>query len=226
MDNHPVKNRSARRALLVSLATVIAFSVYFQPLTHADQSNNTQNQNFAMAAAAASSTAPYDVKLSPGTDLLAFTRESQGLAASSYTTPLIIPAAAASADSQSSPYFFSFGSGTYNYSTSSSCHMAPAYLPNSATGITYTVDNFFIFALDNGTADTTYNLYRKNTLNTTTPELMGSVATSGAVSTIQVLGDTTIDNPVVSSSYAYYITWCFNGPSQAIQGFWIYYTGS
>lgn len=226
MDNHPVKNRSARRALFVSLVTVTTFSVYFPPLTHADQPDNARNQNWAVAATAASSTAPYDVKLTPGTDLLAFTRESQGLAANSYTTPLIIPAAAASADSQSSPYFFSFGSGAYNYATSSSCHMAPAYLPNSAAGITYTVDNFFIFALDNGATDTTYQLWRKNTLNTTAPQLMGTVTTSGALSTIQVLGDTTIDNPAVTSSYAYYITWCFNGPSQAIQGFWIYYTGS
>ena len=55
---------------------------------------------------------------------------------------------------------------------------------------------------------------------------MGSVSTSGALSTIQVLGDTTIDNAEISNAYVYYITWCFNGPSQAIQGFWLYYTES
>ena len=97
-----------------------------------------------MAAVAASSP-PYDVKLSPGTDLLAFTRESQGLAASSYTTPLIIPAAAANADSQTSPYFFSFGSGSYNYATNSSCHMAPAYLP-TAEGVSLTPWTTFSFS--------------------------------------------------------------------------------
>jgi len=168
-----------------------------------------------------------DVVLPLGSDLTQFTREYLGLAPQAYVAPLIIPAADANSDSLGSPYFFSFGSGIYGFSTSSGCHMAPAYLPNSPGGGTVTVNNFFVFALDNNaTYDTTYNLWRKNTLDASSPQIMGTITTSGASASIQVLGDTTIDNPITSSTYAYYVTWCFNGSGEGTVGFWIYYTES
>lgn len=209
------------------LTTVIAVGLVFPRLAWAGEPEKVENSNLAFMVESAQGSVPFDVELSPDTDLDAFTREYLGLAPDAYVTPLLIPAADISADSQSSPYFFSFGSGSYSYATSSSCHMAPAYLPFSRLGTDVTVNNFYIFALDNNAlVDTIYNLWRKYTLSTASPQLMGSVTTMGALPTIQVLGDTTIDNPVTTNQYVYYITWCFSGPSQAVQGFWIYYTES
>ena len=171
--------------------------------------------------------APPDVVLPPGTDLLQFTRASKGLGPDTYVAPLIISAADAKSDSLSSPYFFSFGTGTYSYSGSSSCHMAPAYLPHSHTGVTVTLNNFFVFALDNnGTIDTTYTLWRKETITTNSPTIMATVTTSGELATVQVLGDTTVDFPIIYPDYVYYVTWCFSGASQGVIGFWLYYTNS
>ena len=167
-----------------------------------------------------------DVVLPPGTDLTQFTREYLGLAPEAYVTPLIIPAADANSDSLGSPYFFSFASGLYQYSTGVSCHMAPAYLPHSA-GVTVTINNFFVFAQDNyGSGDTTYNFWRKDTLSTSAAQIIGTVTTSGASTAIQVIGDTTIDDPITSSGYTYYVTWCFYGSGEGTLGFWIYYTES
>ena len=160
-------------------------------------------------------------------DLDAYVRSTLELGPNEYVTPLMIPAADISADSQTSPYFFSFGSGSYDYDSTSSCHMAPVFLPFSRTGVSVTLNNFYIFGIDNnGSVNTTYNLYRRDTLSTASPQLMGTVTTAGATTAVQVLGDTTIDNPVISNSYFYYITWCFSGPSLGIQGFWLYYTES
>ncbi len=178
-----------------------------------------------MAKQQSEGTAP-DVVLPLGSDLDQITRETLGLEKNAYVTPLIIPAADANSDSLGSEYFFSFSSGTYGYSQSTSCHMAPAYLPHGSGSSTVTVDNFFVFALDNGTSDTTYNLWRKDTSSTSAPQQMGTITTSGSSTAIQVLGDTSIDNPITSSQYAYYVTWCFNGAGQGTLGFWIYYTES
>ena len=104
-----------------------------------------------------------DVVLPPGSDLTQFTREYLGLAPEAFVAPLIIPAADANSDSLGSPYFFSFGSGLYEYSTSSSCHMAPAYLPNTGGGVTVTVDNFFVFALDNDAVAIPFTIYGART---------------------------------------------------------------
>jgi hypothetical protein len=168
-----------------------------------------------------------DVVLPPDTDLTQFTRDYLGLAPEAYVAPLIIPAADGNSDSLGSPYFFSFGSGMYMYSTNTGCHMAPAYIPNSRSGVTVTVDNFFVFALDNNVSvNTTYFLWRKNTLDTSNAEIMGTVTTSESSTGIQIIGDTSIDNPVTSREYTYYVTWCFNGTDQSTAGFWIYYTES
>lgn len=168
-----------------------------------------------------------DVVLPPDTDLTQFTRENLGLAPEAYVAPLIIPAADGNSDSLGSPYFFSFAAGMYMYSTSTGCHMAPAYLPNSRAGVTVTVQNFYVFALDNhASVDTTYILWRKNTLDTSNAEIMGTITTSGSSTTMQIIGDLTIDNPVTSDDYTYYVTWCFNSDDQRTAGFWIYYIES
>jgi len=167
-----------------------------------------------------------DVTLPEGADLLEYSRQAVQLAPGAYSTPLIIPASDASPDSAISPYFFSFLRGQYSATGSSACHMAPAYLPFSTGASSVTVDNFFIFAYDNnGGVDTTYNLWRKATLSQASPQLMATVSTTGALSSIQVLGDTSVENALVTSDFAYYITWCFSSAELlGIQGFWIYYT--
>ena len=99
--------------------------------------------------------------------------------------------------------------------------MVPVYLPHGAT-----VNNFFIFAYDNTTPDLTFNLWRKATQTTASPTIMATVTTSGASTSIQVLGDTTVTDPIVLSEYAYYATHCWTDSSgqQGIQGLWIFYT--
>lgn len=169
---------------------------------------------------------PPDVVLPPGTDLLQYRRDSLGLAPDQFVAPLIISAADANGDSQSSDYFFNFGTGAYGLTDG--CHMAPAYLPHGyLTATTVTIDNFFIFAVDNGAAgNINFNLWRKDTLDTSSPTIMATVTTIGASTSVQVLGDTTVVNPIVSEEYAYYITWCRTDTSQSVLGFWIFYTES
>lgn len=214
--------------LLASIpASGVAIALLLPSITQAGELEKLDNPNVAFMVEATEGSVPFDVELAPDTDLDAFTREYLGFAPDAYVTPLIIPAADANADSQISPYFFSFGSGTYSYTTNSSCHMAPAYLPFTRLGTTVTVNNFYIFAFDNNASfDTAYNLWRKDTLSTAAPQLMGTASTTGAATTIQVNGDTSIDYPIVANQYVYYIAWCFSGPDVGIQGFWIYYTES
>ena len=214
-----VSRTMATSLLLLAPSLLIAPGLFAADIAPAGTSES--NREF-LASFGLENSAP-DVILSPDTDLLQFTRESAGLAPEVYVAPLIIPAADANGDSQTSDYFYSFSSGLYNLTDG--CHMAPAYLPHG-NGTTVTVDNFFIFAYDNGASDVTYTLWRKNTLSTDAPTLMGAVSTQGASTSIQVLGDLSIDTPVVSSGYVYYVTWCYTGPSHGILGFWIFYNES
>ena len=140
MENRTLERTWARRGFIVTLLTVIAVALLFPQLTRADQPEAVENPNFAFSAEAAKNAVPYDVSLPPDVDLDAYVRATLNRGPDAYTTPLMVPAADASADSQTSPYFFSFGSGAYNYATSSSCHMAPVYLPFTGAGVTVTLD--------------------------------------------------------------------------------------
>ena len=226
MDNQSVERTWARRGFLATLLAVIAVALLFPQLTKADAPEEAQNPNFAVNAAAAAGAVAFDVSLPPGTDLLAYTRESLNRGPDDYVAPLMVPAADFNGDSQTSDYFFSFGTGRYG--AGDGCHMAPVYLPHGGSGTTVTVDNFFIFAYDNDVSNITTNLWRKQSGSTNAPTQMGTVTTAGASTSIQILGDTTIVDPVVTSDYFYYITWCWGGTGvqQGIQGFWIFYTES
>jgi hypothetical protein len=179
----------------------------------------------AINQAAAEGALPYDVKLPADVDLEAWVHENLGRAPEAYGPPLMIPAADFNGDSQTSDYFLSFGSGVYQLTDG--CHMAPAYLPHGGGTSTVTVNNFFVFALDNNAAaDVTFNLWRKATQDTSSPTIMGTVQTTGQSTSVQTLGDTSILNPVVTSDYVYYITWCHTGTSEGVQGFWVFFTES
>ena len=164
-----------------------------------------------------------DVELSPDTDLLAFTRDSLGVGPEAYVAPLIIPASDANGDSQSSDYFYSFVGW---YQAGDGCHMVPAYLPNGPGSVE--IVNFFIFAYDNDTNDVSFSLLRKDNFTTSSATIMGTVSTSGASTSIQVVGDTTITDPIVSNNYNYFVAWCWPGidGDYRILSFWIFYNVS
>ena len=134
-------------------------------------------------------------------------------------SPYIVPAAAFEADSQTSDYFFSFGSGRIAGSATG-CFMAPVFLPDGST-----VNNLFGFLFDNDGSNTTLNLWRKANLDTTGAQLMATVSSTGASTSIQIPGDLTVDNPVINnSSYSYYLTTCFDSAQQGLNGAWIFVT--
>lgn len=187
-------------------------------------SQEPPNANAEFIASMLPNGSPPDVELPAGTDLRQWRIDTLGLAPEEYVAPVIISAADGNGDGQASDYFFSFGTGMYNHTDG--CHMAPAYLPHGGLTDTVTVDNLFIFAIDNNAGiDANYALWRKDTLSTASPTIMASVSTIGASTNIQILGDTSVVDPVVTRDYAYYITWCAVD-SNSILGFWIFYTES
>jgi hypothetical protein len=208
-------NRTSRHLLARTVLLLMVWALLgVQPVAAWEDRPANLNFDFVQEAV------PDVVIDDPDVDLQAYLEQQLGRAVSAYSTPLIIPGAAFNADSQSSPYFFSFANGSLN-SAGSGCFMVPVYLPHGAT-----VNNFFIFAYDNAASDITFNMWRKRTTTTDAPTVMAAVTTSGASTSIQILGDTSVDDPIVSSDYAYYVTHCFleATATQRIQALWIYYT--
>jgi len=141
----------------------------------------------------------------------------------SYTPPLMIPPSDFSADSASSNYFFSFSGGYFGSgSDGGGCYMAPVYLPHGVT-----VQNFFAFLYDNSAGnDVSLTLRRKFNLDTNSSEVMGFVSSSGQSTSVQVVGDTSIEFAVTSQNYSYSVTGCmFDSTANALRiyGVWIFY---
>jgi len=153
-------------------------------------------------------------------DLQEVLEQEYGLVLSDYSTPLIIPAADFNRDGGSSDYFFSFGGGYF--SAGNGCFMAPVYLPHGAT-----VGNFFVYAFDNSAgSNLTLNLVRKENATTVSPQTMATVTTSGSSTSVMILGDTTVDNPIVDQGYSYFVTGCWPGETGTtrVYGIWIWFT--
>lgn len=97
--------------------------------------------------------------------------------------------------------------GGYVQSTSNGqvCLRAPAYLPVGAK-----LDSFVVYAYDNSsTSDFTLYLRRKSIGSTDTSEILKTATVSGMSTTIQVIVRPFVPSqPIVESSYAYYISGC------------------
>lgn len=121
---------------------------------------------------------------------------------------LVIPAADFRSDGVVPAGFMFWFAGGYMYGedAASTCVMAPAYLPQGVN-----VQQFFVSAVDNdATNDMTFYLWRVDNYAGDT-SVMATAATSGASTSIQSPGDTTITDPVVSyPTYSYYVTTCIS----------------
>jgi hypothetical protein len=131
-------------------------------------------------------------------------------------------------------YRFSVVGGTFpggyvrNNSTDDVCMAAPVYLPNGKT-----VTRFSIFFMDDDPVfdmDYVIHLWRKNQANPgSTAQQMASIVPSSPIddTTIFRVSDTTINNPVISNSYGYYITFCLHANTDLqhlVYGFKVDYT--
>jgi hypothetical protein len=166
---------------------------------------------------------PDVILIEPDLDLDEYVRTSHGITSESYVPPLIVPAADFNRDSNSSDYYFLFSGGFFGSGfNTGGCFMAPVYLPHGVT-----VNNFFMFLYDNSTThDISVVLRRKYNQDTTSSQIMGGVSTTGVSPNVQVLGDVTIDYPVVDQNYSYFITTCMTTGNNDLRvyGSWIYYT--
>jgi len=129
---------------------------------------------------------------------------------------LIIPAADFVVDSSNRSWFFGFNS-SYLYPTSASnyCGIAPVYLPN---GSSITVFAAYMYDNDPAGNDVVY-LYAKPLGNTTDASAIASIATSIQSTSLQVLADTTIEEPHIINNalYTYHIGVCLWGTSSDLR---------
>jgi hypothetical protein len=151
------------------------------------------------------------------------------LSAQAYVAPLIIPAAAfidSGSDSYDN-YKFWAGNGYVRSNGNGSglaCLAAPAYLPDGAT-----IENLWVYLYDDSADDFTVTLWRKRNSNTDLAENLASVTTSGTSTSVQILGDTTVDPggaTVDNQYYSYHVSACLSSTSTShrIYAVWIYYT--
>jgi hypothetical protein len=140
--------------------------------------------------------------------------------ATSYTSPLVIPAAAFTSDGgDPDGFFFSFNDGYINGS-GTACLKAPAYLPNGAT-----ITSVYAFLYDNASGNVTVNLRRVN-VDTGTSNVMAEPGTVADSTAIQQRSDTTIAYPEISyPDYAYFVTTCLNYADHRLYSVHINYKG-
>jgi hypothetical protein len=142
-------------------------------------------------------------------------------------SPLVIPAAAFSSDGfDPDNYRFWFSTGAVEGRDSPPtgnppCLKAPVYLPNWAE-----VYQFWASIYDN---DISYNvpvlLRRVSNYDGLASVTMASVSSSGSSTTIQSVGDYTIDSPIIYyPDYSYYATVCLNGSDTKLYSARIWYT--
>lgn len=126
------------------------------------------------------------------------------------SSPLIIPAAAFTADSNTRQWFFGFNSA-YLYPTGSTyCGTAPVYLPD---GVEVTSFVGYVYDNDAGPSVTeNVYLYAKPLGTTTGSTTMASVETTTQSSDIQALADASIASAVIDNSrYTYHLGVCLWG---------------
>lgn len=123
---------------------------------------------------------------------------------SGYSSPLVIPAADFRHDGNAPEnYFFPFGSGRIYARNTTSCLMAPAYLPNGAD-----VYQLWASVVDEEATDITVYLRRVDNFNGTV-DTMGVASSSGTSPNIDSISDLSIDFSVVDyPTYSYYVTSC------------------
>jgi hypothetical protein len=98
--------------------------------------------------------------------------------------------------------------------------MAPAYLPNGAT-----VVDVWASIYDNHASYDVYPALRRVQNYTGTVDLIASLTSSGASTSIQSVYATSISNPVVSyPNYSYYATFCVRSTDTKLYSVRIYYT--
>jgi hypothetical protein len=140
-----------------------------------------------------------------------------------YSSPLVIPAAAFSSDGwDPGSMFFDFGGGyVTGNSANDGCCKAPAYLPNGAT-----ITSMYVTLYDNDPSAMAWvDLWRvHNTTGVT--DWMATVESSGTSTNIQVLSDSSIDEPLVDyPNYSYYVTSCLDSSLTRIYSVRIYFSG-
>jgi hypothetical protein len=137
-----------------------------------------------------------------------------------YISPLVVPAADFTSDGYDPDGFHFLFDGGYVDGTGTACLKAPAYLPNGAT-----VVSVYASLYDNWPdTDIGVNLRRVNTVSGAS-SLMGTLWTDGASTSIQSVGDTSIDGATTNATYAYYLTTCLNSAQHRLYSVRIYYTG-
>jgi hypothetical protein len=139
-----------------------------------------------------------------------------------YSSPLVIPAAAFSADGfLPNSFFFDF-TGGYITGTAASygCVMAPVNLPNGAT-----IDRICATIYDNSSSHLQLNLWRVH-YSTGATTLMATVETTGTSTNVYTECDSSVLEPLVDyPTYAYYVTTCL-ADEERIYSIRIYYNPS
>lgn len=121
----------------------------------------------------------------------------------------VVPAAAFNPDGNpGSDYFFSFGGGYLNQAgASTSCFMAPVYLPNGAR-----LASMKVSAYDsNVSLNFTVEMRRTPFLTTAPTEIMALASTTGS-SGLQLPEDSTVSfNKIDNRTYGYQLVTCLSG---------------
>lgn len=128
-------------------------------------------------------------------------------------SPYVIPAAAFAADGfDPDSAFFSFGGGYFaGTGAAYGCLTAPVYLPAGVP-----VQSMFVSVYDNDPGRPVSVALRRVDNFTGSGSTMASVSTTGpaASTSIQVLADATISNPIIRApDYSYYVTTCLGSSS-------------
>lgn len=157
----------------------------------------------------------------PESSLEATAREKV-LQTESASSPLVIPAAAFTADgSNPDSMFFPFGGGYFSGDSENyGCMVAPAYLPQGAE-----ITDMYVSVYDDDSAfDISVNLRKVDNFNGGAAVSMASASTSGQFAGIQTISDYTIVEPVVLyPDYSYYVTTCVLSGSIRLYSVRLYY---
>lgn len=133
------------------------------------------------------------------------TPKSGGESSGAYSSPMVVHATSFLSDGGAADQFFVSFSGGYLYGKNGgTCMMAPVYLPIGCE-ITW----MYITIVDNDATDLTVQLRRQYVSGSNASEIIASVSSSGASTTINSPYTSSITNPVVSSQYYnYFFNFC------------------
>ena len=131
--------------------------------------------------------------------------KSEAEAGGAYSSPMVVHATSFLDDGgPADQYFVSFSGGYVYGMNGGTCMMAPVYLPIGSE-----ITRMYITIIDNDATDFSVQLRRQYVQTSNASEILATVSSSGAGTTIYSVATSSITNPIVTSQYYnYFFNFC------------------